>query len=86
MKRISIPLYNIIKTGKFKWGKVEAEAYTNLLFLFALQLKNHIHDPKKPLILYADTSGLESGLSAFQFDTDKLALRATKPLVLSCRV
>ena len=74
MKRVSLPLYNIIKTGKFKWTKLEAESYTNLLFLFALQLKNHIHNPTKPLILYADTSQLETGLSAFQFDTDELSL------------
>ena len=88
MKRISVPLYHIIKTGKFKWGKVEAQAYTNLLFLFALQLKNHIHDPKKPLILYADTSALESGLSAFQFDKDKLALQliSTKSVLLPLSV
>ena len=74
--------------GKFKWTKLEAQAYTNLLFLFALQVKNHIHDPAKPLILYADTSQLETGLSAFQFDTDELSLKliSTKSILLPTAV
>ena len=56
MKRIAIPLHHIVKTGTFVWEKQHAKANNNLLYLMSLQVRNHIYDPAKPLLLMADTS------------------------------
>ena len=55
MKRLAIPLYKIIKEGKFMWTKVDAESYGNLLYLISLQIRNHIFDPGKPVMCMCDT-------------------------------
>ena len=66
MKRLAIPLYCLIKSGVFTWEKIHSEAYGNLLYLMGLQVRNHIFDPSKPLLLMADTSALERSMVIFQ--------------------
>jgi hypothetical protein len=85
MKRVAIPLYKIVKEGKFKWTKVECESYSNLLYLMGLQIRNYIFDPTKPLMLMADTSAVESSLLIFQWDPDTLSLQivTTKSILLT---
>ena len=84
MKRISIPLYKILKTGQFQWTQVHCHAYGNLLFLMALQIRNTIFNPNMPICAYADTSMLETGLLLFQWDPQKLGLNLihTKSILL----
>ena len=77
MKRLAIPLYCLIKSGVFTWEKIHSEAYGNLLYLMGLQVRNHIFDPSKPLLLMADTSALESSMVIFQWDQEKLDLQIT---------
>jgi hypothetical protein len=48
MKRIAMPLYYIVRTGKFVWTQVHLQAYKNLLYLMAIQVRNYIFDPTKP--------------------------------------
>ena len=74
MQRLAIPLYKIIKDGKFKWTRVECESYSNLLYLMALQVWNYIFDPTKPLMLMTDSSALECSLVLFQWNPDTLTL------------
>ena len=85
MKRVAIPLYKIIKEGKFRWTKVECESYSNLLYLMGLQIRNYIFDLTKPLMLMADTSAVESSLLIFQWDPDTLTLQivTTKSILLT---
>ena len=84
MKRVSIPLYKILKTGIFEWTRVHAESYGNLLFLMALQIRNTIFNPNLPICSYADTSMLETGLLIFQWNPEKLNLNLvhTKSILL----
>ena len=42
-----------------------------------LQVRNHIYDPSKPLLLMADTSALESSMVIFQWDQAALDLQIT---------
>ena len=58
-------------------GKIHAEAYSNLLYLMSLQVRNYIYDPAKPLLLMSDTSALESSLVVFQWCSKTLALQIT---------
>ena len=85
MKRLAIPLYKIIKEGKFSWGKVQAEAYSNLLYLMALQIRNHIFDPTKPIMAMCDTSALKTSIVIFQWnpETLSLAIITTKSILLT---
>ena len=84
LKRTALPLYQILKSGKWTWKQVHLESYNNLLFLMSLQLRNTIYNPKKPLCSFADTSILESGLLVFQWNPDLLSLDlvATKSILL----
>ena len=45
--------------------------------LMGLQVRNHIYDPSKPLLLMADTSALESSMVIFQWDQAALDLQIT---------
>ena len=88
MKRLAIPLYQLIKTGIFKWEKVHAHAYGNLLYLMSLQIRNHIFDPTRPLMAMAETSALETSLVLFQWNPDTLNLDIihTKSILLSTSI
>ena len=85
MKRLAIPLYKIIKEGKFVWGKVQAEAYGNLLYLMSLQIRNHIFDPTNPIMAMCDTSALETSIVIFQWNPETLSLViiTTKSILLT---
>ena len=88
MKRLAIPLYKMIKDGNFIWGKVQAEAYGNLLYLMGLQIRNYIFDPSKPIMAMADTSALETSLVIFQWNpaTMNLQIIHTKSILLSTSI
>ena len=42
MKRIFLPLYQLVKKGIFVWTKAESESWGDLLYLVSLHLKNLI--------------------------------------------
>ena len=88
MKRLAIPLYKIIKNGKFVWEKVHSHAYGNLLYLMGLQILNYIFDPAKPLMCMADTSAIEKNLVIFQWDAKSMNLQIThtKSILLSTSI
>ena len=88
MKRLAIPLYKIIKDGKFVCDKVHSHAYGNLLYLMGLQIKNFIFDPAKPFMCMADTSALETSLVIFQWDAKSMNLQIThtKSIILSTSI
>ena len=75
MKRIALPLYQVLKSGKFTWTQTEAESYQNLLFIMSLAIKNSIYNPKQPLFLLTDTSAVESSVFICNWDLDKLQLQ-----------
>ena len=84
MKRISIPLYKIVKSGVFIWTEVEAHSYGNLLYLMGLQIKNTIFNPTRSACLMCDTSCLETALLLFQWNPETLNLNLihTKSILL----
>ena len=84
LKRTALPLYQILKSGKWNWQQIHLESYNNLLFLMSLQIRNTIYNPEKPLCSFADTSILESGLLVMQWNPDLLSLDlvATKSILL----
>ena len=85
MKRIAMPLYYIVRTGKFIWTRVHLQAYKNLLYLMAIQVRNYIFDPTKPLMLMSDMAALEVSGAVFQWCPKTLSLKLlqTKSLLLT---
>ena len=85
MKRIALPLYQVLKSGKFTWTKIEAESYSNLLYIMSLAIRNTIYNPKHPLFLLTDTSAVESSVFICNWHPDNMQLNiiATKRLKAS---
>ena len=75
LKRIALPLYCIMKKGIFKWTQVEAEAYSDLLYLISLKVRNYIFQPSQPLILLTDASAVEASCIVCQWDKNQLNLQ-----------
>ena len=81
MKRISLPLYQLVKKGIFKWTQAESTSRGNLLYLVRLHLKNYIFKPERVLFILADTSAVETSAFCTQWDPNTLNLNtvAAKP-------
>ena len=50
------PLFEVIRSKKFKWGKREADAWTNLVDVLKQNSTIHIYQPDKPVVLSSDSS------------------------------
>ena len=85
LKRIAMPLYYVVRTGIFKWTQVHLEAYNNLLYLMALQVRNYIFNPDLPLMMMSDMAALEVSSAIFQWCPDTLSLKLlqTKSILLT---
>ena len=85
MKRVAIPLFVLMKSKTFVWLQEHAESYGDLLYLMSLQIKNHIFDPSKSLILLTDTSAVESSNLICNWNPHQLTLHliTTKSTLLT---
>ena len=84
VKAISLPLHKVAHSGKFRWGKEEAEAFTEVKMLTALRLKNNIFKPELPQFLQIDASKVAGGYAHFQLNHEgKLELVNTNSTILS---
>ena len=45
LKRIALPLYQILKKGEFIWDKTAMRAWNDLLYLISLRIRNYIFQP-----------------------------------------
>ena len=70
MRKIAYPLHRVVATAKFRWGKLEAEAWNNLKFMSILGLRNYAFDPERPAYLSVDSSRLAAGFILTQADDD----------------
>ena len=78
LKRIAFPLFMMVKTGTFKWGKAESHAWHDLLFLMGLAIKNAIFNPDHPLLILVDTSAVETAGFVMQWSPVTNQLRVLK--------
>ena len=85
MKRVAIPLFVLLRSKTFVWKQVHAESYGDLLYLMSLQIKTHIFDPAKSLILLTDTSAVESSNLICNWNPHQLTLHliTTKSTLLN---
>ena len=72
MKRISLPLYQLVKKGVFVWGEAKCTSSGNLFYLVSLHLKNHIFKPERVMFNLADT--VETSAFCTQWDPTTLNL------------
>jgi hypothetical protein len=47
LKRVALPLYQMVKSNHFVWTVAASQAWGDLLFLVSLQLKNYIFQPAR---------------------------------------
>ena len=72
MRKIALPLHRVVATAKFKWGRLQAEAWNNLKFMSILGLRNYAFDPERPAYLCVDSSRLAAGFILTQADDDNM--------------
>ena len=75
----------MVNKGIFKWGLEEEKCFTNLKFLIALQIRNHIHNPDFRLVITSDSSKVAIAACIFQLnpETGLLELLDTQTRILS---
>lgn len=66
----SLPLIQLTKSEFFYWNKAEAEAWSELIFLAKLNMKNYIFDPNKSIFLELDASSLAGGYAVYQLSNE----------------
>ena len=67
LRLLALPIYHAIKQKKFKWSKLEEEAFRNVLFVIALQIKMANFDPEQILLITTDSSAVAMGGAFFNF-------------------
>ena len=67
--KISIPLIQMAKSGKFAWTKTCNLAFQQLLFLVKMGFENFTVDKESVLFLSMDSSQVSAGFHLFQIDT-----------------
>jgi hypothetical protein len=70
LKPVALPLYQIVKSNHFVWTVAASQAWGDLLFLVALQLKNYIFQPSRQY----DTSAVETSTFIAQWNSQTLNL------------
>ena len=83
VKLISLPLHKMAHSGQFKWGKAEAEAFTEVKLLCALRVKNHSFKAHLPQFLTCDASKVAGAFAHFQLNEEgQLELVNTQSTIL----
>ena len=72
LKRIALPLYQILKNGEFVWDQTAMQAWNNLLYLISLRIRNYIFQPNDPLIGLTDARAVEQSAIVTQWCKKKL--------------
>ena len=67
LRLLALPIFHAIKQKKFKWGKLEEEAFRNVLFVIALQIKMANFDPEQILLITTDSSAVAMSGAFFNF-------------------
>ena len=80
MKRISLVLWQMIKSGKFIWSPTHEHAWGNIKYLCSLQIKNFIFQPHLPLLVTVDSSAVEKAMFLFQILRETIDLR-----IITCK-
>ena len=70
LRKLDYPLSRVVATAKFKWGKLEAQAWSHLKFVAILGLRNYAFNPERPAYLSVDSSRLCAGFVLTQADDD----------------
>ena len=85
LRLIALPLIAVIRSGVFKWGLFEEQAFQNLKFLIALQIKNFNFNPDYKLVLTNDASKVAISSCLFQLNpnSSQLELLDTQTKLLS---
>ena len=85
LRLVGLPLIHMVNKGIFKWGLEEEKCFTNLKFLIALQIRNHIHNPDFRLVITSDSSKVAIAACIFQLnpETGLLELLDTQTRILS---
>ena len=85
LRLIGLPLIQLVKKGKFKWTLHEEQAFNNLKFLIALQIRNFIHNPDFRIVITADASLVSIATCIFQLnpETGMLELLDTQSRLLN---
>ena len=85
LRLIALPIYQCIKSDKFTWGKMEAEAFKNIKFIISLLITLSHHDPEKILLITTDASQVGMNASYFNFtpETGELVLIDTQTRLFS---
>ena len=76
LRLLALPIFHAIKQKKFQWGKLQEEAFRNVLFVIALQIKMANFDPEQILLITTDSSAVAMSGAFFNFcpKTGKLEL------------
>ena len=84
LKKLVLPIHEMVKGGKFYWNQTEAHAYNEIKMLISLGMKNQIFDPDKNLVIEVDASKLAVAACIWQVNEHgKLELLSTASSILS---
>ena len=67
LRLLALPIFHAIKQKKFQWGKLQEEAFRNVLFVIALQIKMANFDPEQILLITTDSSAVAMSGAFFNF-------------------
>ena len=83
LKKLSLRLTRLVRSGHFVWGAEEMKCYNNLKLLSAIAISKSFYDPKAHLFLMADSSKFSGSYCIYQLlqngemqliETDTVAL------------
>ena len=84
LKKIMLPITNMIKGAEFYWDKACAHAFNEIKMLISLNIKNVIFDPDKALVIETDSSKVAVAGVLWQVnDLGTLELLSTSSSVLA---
>ena len=70
VRKVSLPLLQMLKSGKFRWQKAESEAFSEVKMLVMLKVRNYIFNPDNNLLLSADASRVCAAYCLYQINSD----------------
>ena len=70
LRLIALPIYQVIKSEKFFWNKLQAESFENLKFLVSLLISLKHHDPNQTLLITSDASQIAMNASFFNYSPE----------------
>ena len=66
LRKVAIPLFDMVKSDNFKWTEVENNAWEAMKMLISLEFENTPLDPEKPLFCTVDASQVACCYLLFQ--------------------